>query len=202
MNIAIVGASRGVGRALCTLASAQGHAVTAIARHASALPLEVVKVDVDASRPGSLELRGHDAVVCAVGGAGLSDRSSRTAVTQVIVAAMRAQGLKRLVLISSLGAGDSYARCSLPTKAITRTLLRHAMVDHNGQEALLGSDLDWTVLRPGGLTDGRTGHRVVDSPTEKLGGGGRVGRDDVAEVALRALVDGLWVRQAVAVLAR
>ena len=53
-------------------------------------------------------------------------------------------------------------------------------------EAVRASDLDWTILRPGGLTD-ESGTGRVRIESEPFGG--RISRDDVASVLARLLPD-------------
>jgi uncharacterized protein YbjT (DUF2867 family) len=79
-----------------------------------------------------------------------------------------------------------------------KTFLRNAIKDHTKQEeALRASGLAWTIVRPGGLADGRTGHRVIDDATSSLPANKRVGRADVAEVVLTALETPEWSKRAV-----
>ncbi len=200
MRIFVLGGSKGIGRLVAEKAMASGHEVTVMARHPSADRLEgVERVAGDATDPQPVHdaLAGHDAVVIAIG-APLGDRTTRGIATANVVGGMQHHGVQRVVAVSSLGVGDSYGRMGFAGKAITRTLLRNAIQDHGKQEQeLQRSGLSWTVVRPAGLTDGRTGHRVIDDAHSKLS----AGRDDVADVVMKALVDEAWVGQAVAVVA-
>lgn len=201
MRIFVIGASGGVGSRFVQQARAAGHTVTAFSRHPEALAgegVDAVAGDATQAQPLGDAMAGHDAVAIAIGG-GLSDRTTRHVATGHAIAAMQAHGIERVVAVSSLGAGDSYGRVGFATKAIMKTLLRNALKDHNAQEqALQASGLDYTILRPGGLTNDPTGHRVIDDPQASVPGGGRIGRDAVAEVALQALSEAKWSRQAVA----
>lgn len=183
-SLLVVGGSRGTGRAVAEAARRDGLAVTVLSRTPPD-GLDVAHVAGDATEAGVVKgaLGDHDAVVIAVG-AGLGDRTTRTEATRRVVEALAGGPARRLVAVSSLGVGDSRARMGLAGRAITRTLLRNAIHDHSGQEALL-QGLDATVVRAAGLADGRTGHRVVGADGSLPGG--RVGRDDVAEVVLAAV---------------
>jgi uncharacterized protein YbjT (DUF2867 family) len=59
-------------------------------------------------------------------------------------------------------------------------------------EIVRSRDLDWTIVRPGGLTDApATGSvRIAEST-----GRGQIPRDDVAEIVARLVVDGTAVRR-------
>ena len=62
--------------------------------------------------------------------------------------------MRRLVVQSSLGAGDSGSQLPGPLGLLTRILLAKPLADHNEQEAVVrDSGLDWTIVRPTGLTD-------------------------------------------------
>jgi len=207
MKLFVLGATGGVGQHVVDQALAAGHSVTASARSAFAREHEALSVVTgDATAAGVLheQVPGHDAVICAIGG-GLSERSARTEATANLVAAMAAHGVPRLVVVSSLGAGDSYGRVGFATKAIVKTLLRNAIHDHDGQEAAVrgATGLVSTILRPGGLSDDPPGpYDVVVGGSGKLKGKGRIARAAVAEAALRALDEPTWEGQAVALLPR
>lgn len=204
MKLLVVGATHGVGKQVVDLALDQGHEVHAFARGALDRAHErLTAFTGDATQPGNLTdaIAGVDAVICAIGG-GLSDRTTRTTATAQLVRAMADRGVCRLVVISSLGAGDSYPRVGFATKAIVRTLLRNAIHDHNAQEAIVrASDLDWVLLRPAALGDGpQAPYRAIADRHEPLHSRGRLPRHAVAQAALRALEEPGWTHRAVALL--
>ncbi|GHH78393.1 NAD-dependent dehydratase [Streptomyces sulfonofaciens] len=127
-------------------------------------------------------LEGADAAVFAAGagpgsGAARKESVDRDAAVLLADAAERA-GVRRFVLVSSQGAdpgheGDEVFDAYLRAKG-------QAEEDIRGR-----SGLDWTILRPGALTnDPGTGQVRLEART----GRGRVTRDDVAAV-LAELVD-------------
>lgn len=129
------------------------------------------------------ELRDADAVVFAAGagpgsGAARKDTVDRGAAALLAEAAELA-GVRRYVLVSSVGAttdppadpGDVF-QVYLTAKGESEADLRRR-------------DLDWTVLRPGGLTNDPATGRVRLAPSVPRGS---VTRDDVAAVLL-ALLD-------------
>jgi uncharacterized protein YbjT (DUF2867 family) len=89
-----------------------------------------------------------------------------------LVDAARATGVRRYLMVSSIGAH----RPEAAGEAMRPYLLAKAEAD----DYLRASDLDWTVVRPGSLTDDPGTGRVRVTP--ELGGRGPVPRDDVAAV--------------------
>lgn len=154
MKITIIGGSQGTGALLATLAHDAGHEVTVLSRSGTA-PAGVRAVTGDARdlAAASQAVAGADAVVITVGGAkGVPDH--RAAVTRTVIAAMHDAGVRRLVVQSSLGAGDSGAQLPAPIRLVTKALLAKPLADHNQQEAAVtSSGLDWTLVRPTGLTN-------------------------------------------------
>src|ERR1700751_5400994 len=129
-------------------------------------------------------LSGADAVVFAAGagagsGAPRKDTVDRAASVLMADAAERA-GVRRYVQISSMGAGQ-------PPRPGTGEVWAAYIAAKTAAEAdLRARDLDWTLLRPGGLTDApATGRiRLAPPPVPR----GTIPRADVAAV-IAALLD-------------
>ena len=189
----MVGGSRGTGAQVVRLAMAAGHEVTSVSRSGTSPHPGVVR-DVTGNALDSDVMRtavaGADAVVVTVGGAKGSDRH-RAEVTKSIIQAMRLAGVRRLIVQSSLGVGDSLELMPAPARVFARTVLASALADHAEQEAAVAaSGLDWTVVRPGGLSDGpATGAYVAQETTEGRPMKGRISRADVAAHIVRILDD-------------
>ncbi|POH72018.1 epimerase [Arthrobacter glacialis] len=154
VKITIIGGSKGTGAQLASLALQAGHSVTVLSRSGNA-PAGTRAITGNATDPvaAAEAVAGADVVVVTVGGAkGVNHQ--RAAVTRTIIAAMQAAGVRRLVVQSSLGAGDSASALPAPIRLITQLVLGRALADHNEQElAVTTSGLDWTVVRPAGLTN-------------------------------------------------
>ena len=101
--------------------------------------------------------------------------------TRVLVDAMRRTGVRRLVCVTGFGAGDSRDHLPALYRLAFAASLRRIYDDKDIQEQIVrASGLDWTIVRPGLLRDGRaTGlHQVLVEPaTWKIG---PVRRADVA----------------------
>lgn len=152
--------------------------VAAAGAEASVIDLEHAGVDEVAA-----VMLGADAVVFAAGagpgsGAARKDTVDRAAAALVADAAEQAR-VRRFLLVSSMGAG---ARPPQGTDDVFAAYLRAKTAS---EEDLRRRDLDWTILRPGRLTnDPGTGLVTLAATT----GRGPVPRDDVATVLL-ALLD-------------
>lgn len=188
MKITIIGGSKGTGARLAVLATGAGHEVTALSRSGTA-PDGVRAVAGDATDPAVVSgvVTGADAVVVTVGGA-KGARRHRAVVTRSVVRAMEQTDVDRLIVQSSLDAGDSGALMPAPLRLLMKGVLAAPLADHNEQEAAVtGSSLAWTIVRPTGLTnrprvfvhsqnlDPVGAARVVDEHAPSLGQDRRVG---------------------------
>jgi kynurenine 3-monooxygenase len=202
MKITVVGGNSGTGAQVVRLAQAAGHTVTCLSRKgAAATSNNVQDVVGDATDPAVARsaVDGADAVVITVGGSAGTDRN-RTAVTRSVIAGMQAAGVRRLVVHSSLGVGDSMSLMPAPVRVFARTVLGKTLADHAEQEAAAeASGLDWTIVRPGGLTDDpATGAYVAQSTSEGRSMKNRISRADVAAHIVAILDDPASYGQALA----
>jgi len=112
-----------------------------------------------------------------------------TDATTCVVNACRAKGVKRVCIVTSIGVGDSADQAPFFFKILMGTVMRSIFTDKGKQEALFmegpGSDLEWCIVRPGGLGLGPpTGViNVID------GEAGSIARADVAAFCLGAVLD-------------
>jgi uncharacterized protein YbjT (DUF2867 family) len=205
MRIAVFGATGGTGREVVKQALAAGHQVTALARDPSRLVgsdpnLTVVAGSVLEAAPVQQALQGTDAAIVSLGNTANNPDYVVSQGTQVILDAIgQLGGPRRVVVVSSMGVGDSKDQVSFAFKMLITTVLRKPMEDKERQEALVkASGLEWTIVRPGGLTDGpATGqYRAGVDPTISAG---QVARADVAAFVLQQLTDDTYLRQAPAV---
>jgi uncharacterized protein YbjT (DUF2867 family) len=175
--IAVTGATGNVGRPLVqalTLATA-GEQVTAIARRPSGAdaPAGVRHRRADLANPESLKpiLDGADALFLLA--AGDNPRG--------VLEVAKAGGVRRVVLLSSQGAGTRPQRYRHPRAF---------------EDAVQQSGLDWTILRPGGFASNALlwaqlvrSQRTVAAPFPDIGLP-TIDPADIAEVAAVALRDG------------
>jgi uncharacterized protein YbjT (DUF2867 family) len=116
-----------------------------------------------------------------------------------VLTAMGEQQIRRLVLVSSIGVGDSWKTVPALMRAFIKlSNVKIAMADHDGVDALLRkSDTDWTLVRAVGLSD-ETGLGPLH--TTEVGGEKpgtlKVSRAEVARFCLECIEKNEWVRRA------
>jgi uncharacterized protein YbjT (DUF2867 family) len=202
--VVVLGATGPTGRLIVSQALARHYRVRVLVRSpakAEALAgAEVVAGDARDPRALREAVRGADAVISALGTPASPLREVRllSSASRELVAAMKAEGVARLVCITGMGAGDSAGHGGfLFDRLIFPLLLRKVYADKNRQEAIVrNSGLDWVLVRPSVLNDkpGRGGVRALAD----LSGfaGGTVARADVAGFVLDQLRDDAWLRRA------
>lgn len=198
VKITIVGGSKGTGAQLAIAAVKAGHEVTVVSRSGN-VPDGCVAVVGDAMNSAVVQdaVSGADAVVVTVGAA-KGVKHARAAVTRSVVEAMQAVGAGRLIVQSSLGAGDSGVQLPVPLRQVMKVLLAKPLADHDEQEAVvMGSGLEWTIVRPTGLKNSPAlgswrAHEVADG--EFLGG--VIPRADLAAFLMEVAGDDATVHKA------
>lgn len=160
MNIVVLGATGIVGKAIVKEALQQGHQVTVLTRNAQKLPsgqagLKVVEGLVTDRKVLRQVLNGQDAVIQTLGIGGKGDGKTTTFVSstnQIIMEEMEQLGLRRLIAISVIGAGDSLKFLPWIYKKMILPLFQRWFIpiieDKNRMEKCIKeSHLDWTVVR-------------------------------------------------------
>ena len=204
MKLAVFGATGKTGLEIVKQALDQGHIVTAFVRDAARLTIEdehLTFITGDVFDPVSVAqaIQEQDAVICSLGSNELGRTTVRSEGTANIIKAMKENHVKRLVVITAMGVGESWNTLSLINKLFFATLLRNTRQDHEKQEVLVKeSDLDWTIIRPSGLTD--------DPLTESYAIGeniqtntSQIARADVAHAIIKELQDNTFVHKAVTI---
>lgn len=185
MRILIAGANGKIGRRLTTRLAAEGHTPLCIIRDGA----QADAVRERGGEPLVADLAGDveglvanvDAVVfTAGGGPGSSPESKRTidygACARLADAAVSA-GVERFVVVSSMHVDQP--------EAWTEKMTPYFEAKRDADDHVRGLDLEWTIVRPGGLTDDEGAGLVRIS--ESLPSG-QVTRDDVAHVVAACLV--------------
>ncbi len=160
MKVLVLGAGGRTGRAVVQQAMAAGHQVTAFVHSAGDYrgPAGVTVEEGDATDAGSVAaaVAGHDAVINTIGGKTpyKSGITLEADVAKAVVAAMQRHAVRRLLVISSLGVGDSVPNATAVLRVLLKTFLRGSTVDKAAMErAVETSGLDWTIARPAVLND-------------------------------------------------
>ncbi len=173
MHILIMGASKGIGLETSRQAIAAGHRVRALSRSAQSMGL--LHPNLEKFPGDALNRPDVDAALAGVGvviqtlGVAFKDLVRPVQLfseaTAVMIAAMNAHGVKRLICVTGFGAGDSRASIGRLQRLPFQIVFGRAYEDKSRQEQLIKeSALDWTIVRPGVLTGGpATGrYQVLD----------------------------------------
>ena len=200
----IFGASRGVGLELARLESAAGRSVVALLRpksdggHLQQIGVQILRGDA-LSRPdigqALASFSGSFDVVSTLGGRGGGGRlADDDGNINVIDAVAASDGAGRFVFVTSMGCGDM-----APYRSEKAVAAFGAVVDAKtrAEDRLRETDLDWTILRPGGLlSEPSTGNGLLTQNPEVHG---FIRRADVALLIFRVLRDPTTSRKAFAV---
>ncbi|MEQ4498442.1 NAD(P)H-binding protein, partial [Nocardioides kribbensis] len=151
-----------------------------------ALGAEVRLLDIEAQDADGFAaaFEGCDAVVFAAGGGADGNIERKRTVdlegsTKSIEAAGKA-GIRRFVQVSAIGVDNPVG------DDVEEAWKAYVDAKRGADEALRASDLDWTIIRPGGLTDDPgTGQVALAETLER----GEVPRAEVAAVVAACLVD-------------
>ena len=204
MNVLVLGAAGHTGDAVVTEALRANHEVTTFVHSAEEYHRSDVRVVVGDARDHAAVLsavRGQDAVLDTIGGHNpLINQHVETDSARVVIAAMEEAGVRRLLVISTIGEGDSESNVHGYYKYLfMNTILRGVMKDKAAMEAeVQHSALDWTIVRPAGLSDGEPkGVRIVHPETgEKVR---FTTRADVARFMVEQIGSEQYLHQAVGI---
>jgi uncharacterized protein YbjT (DUF2867 family) len=206
-NVLVIGASKGIGLETVRQALEAGHQVRALARSAPRIPVnhpQLEKMKGSALDRDTVEkaLDGIDVVIQTLGisgGPGILFKPIRlfSDSTRILVAAMEAKLINRLICVTGLGAGESRGKGNLLYNAAIGLILVRAYDDKTLQERIIrNSTLDWVIARPGVLTNkARTGrYKVLTDPRDWRTG--FISRADVADFLVKQITDDAYLRQA------
>lgn len=173
MKIAVLGATGRTGQVIVEQALASGHQVAALVRRPEGLPIRGENLEIvvgDARDPAIIEKLAseNDAVICSLGipASGRShaeiDDSASVDVclvsTRLLFDALPRHGKRRIVLMSTHGAGGS--NDGSPYVTWLRDLVQNRVLDKDyTEEFIAASDaaVDWTVIRNPAIYEGELG---------------------------------------------
>jgi uncharacterized protein YbjT (DUF2867 family) len=207
MKIVVMGASQGTG-ALCVKAAlAKGYTVSAFSRTPAKLDithaaLTKVAGDFHDAAAVSRAVAGQDAVIICASPTSLGvikekpDYFSRG--TKCCIDAMKEHGVKRLVVLSAHGVGESKSVASWFQRTfLIDRLLKGFFSDHEVQERMTKeSGLDFVIARPTRLTNGKAKGTYVRT-AELISVPGSISRADVAHFMVEACESTTWVGKGV-----
>ena len=202
MQIAILGATGGIGGHVLDWALRAGHPVHALARDPQARRrgqgLTVTRGDALDETAVAEVIDGADAVVSALGPRGAKAPGLLAGAASHTILAMQKTGASRLVCVSAAGAyvtGDP--NMNWLVKAILPRVLAKQFADVRAMEDVIRPcDLDWTLVRPTRLVNRPGTGRYRVSPDYSPPGGGKIARADVAHFIAAVLTEDGWPRAA------
>lgn len=208
MKLLVFGASGKTGREVVRQALARGYTVTAFVRETARLPLahgnlQLITGEITNRAAIARAVGGHAAVISTLGaGQPLTHDATVIEGVRAIARAAEQSSVERLLYMSFIGVQESRDAAGFVLKRLATTLLRHEVADHEVKEAaIVESFVDWTIVRPPKLTNGRltAAYRVGEdirarSPLPLMS------RADVADFMLRQLTDAAFIRKAVRIL--
>ena len=204
-KILVLGGTGGTGGQVIRQALARGHIVTALVRDPGRVSVTSDRLHV---RTGSVTeageslhaaLAGQDAVISALGrGTSFTSGGLIARSMALVVPAMEAQGVRRVILTSAFGVGETIRDVPLLPRLFIRLKLQDLYRDKAAGEALLRqSALEWTIVYPSALTDGPSAGRIRAGERLALRGFPRTARTDAATFLLDQVDDASYVRKGV-----
>ena len=182
-KILVFGGTRGTGLEAIKLLVARGDEVTVMLRPTSDRsglePLDVNIVEGNALDRADIEAAfvaaKPDAVINSLGGKRDEPRPDLEGTISIIDAA-EAAGVRRVVMVTAVGAGDSADALSPNAWKFLGPVIE---LKTQAEDRLTGSKLDYTILRPGGMaSDPATGTAIK---TEDHSVMGMINRADLVE---------------------
>lgn len=168
MKIVVLGATGNVGSRFTKVAAAAGHEVIAYAR----TPEKVAVVPGVTVAQGAAEdpvalaavARGADAVLVSITGSTKDATFMQRTLPKILDAATQAD-VRRIVLVSAFGAGDTVDKASWFARVVYRRVLGKFFADKAAADAVLqNSGFDYTIAYPVNLKDARPLPEVVVKP--------------------------------------
>lgn len=208
MKLLIIGATGGTGRELVEQALAQGHDVTAFVRNPSKIEIKNERLTIaqgDVLNYQSVEkaVQGKDAVLSALGhNRWFVKTTILSEGTKNIITAMEKHGVKRFICETTLGIGNTRGKLGLYyTLFVIPVIVFFYFRDKETQERYIKeSTLDWIIVRPGQLTNGKRLGRYRHG----LNIGSRlrtvsISRADVADFMLKQLTNDTYLHKTPAI---
>lgn len=190
-HVLIFGATRNTGLEVARILVDRGDRVTAFVRPTSDRsqlePLGVTFVEGDAIDMETVQAafvdKDYTAVLTTIACFSCDPKPDYLGNRNIFDAAVEA-GVQRMLLVTTIGAGDSYDAAPLPARQFLKDMLP---LKTQAEDHLVSTGLDYTIIRPGGLTSNpRTGRGYLSESRETSG---IINRADLADLIVAALDD-------------
>ncbi len=203
MNIVVFGAGGKTGKLVVERAVEAGHTVTAFVRDRSKeqrLGVDIAVGDTGDAEAVRAAISGKDAVIDTIGGkTPYKETELERTAAKNIIDAMQSEGVRRLVVVSMMGIGESHDQAPFWYEYLLMpTFLRGSTKDKTAMESEVeASSLDYVIARPPMLTeDPATGSYTVIPPGTT---GHKITRADLAAFLVGQVTNDAYVGQAVLV---
>jgi uncharacterized protein YbjT (DUF2867 family) len=207
----VLGGSGRTGGLVIDYALSKGHTVTALVRDPGKLTsragLSVVQGTPTSRGDVDGAIDGADAVIVALNSSRRSDTPWAKPVSRPrlmadsvanVTAAMTVQGIRRIVVVSAFGVGDSLSTAALPLRwMFTRTNLKYTYADHNLVDAeIRDTDTDWTLLRPAAFNKKPEAGKIAVTDIHGPKPSFSISRAAVARFAVDVIDNGAYLHEA------
>lgn len=160
MKFLVIGATGRTGRLFTAQALNEGHELTALVRRPDAdVDPRIRLVTGSVTDPVAIAEASQDvdAIVSTLGVKSIKEAPTlMTDTIRAIIESTKTSGIRRVVIVSAFGVGDSLAKSSRIASLLFRTMLKKKYADKAASEVLLrATDLDWTLEYPGPSTTAR-----------------------------------------------
>jgi uncharacterized protein YbjT (DUF2867 family) len=197
-GILLFGGTRGTGLGVAKILRGRGEQVTAVVRPASdasdleALGAEIFRGDaLDAEAVSeAFRSRQYRAVINSLGGQrGQRPRPDFEGSKNIVDAALNA-GVPRALMVTAIGAGDSVGAVAPKVREVLGEVLE---LKTQAEDYLIESGLDYTILRPGGMTSDPASGTGIRTPDHAVMG--VITRADLARLVVECLDDDTTIKQ-------
>ncbi|MET8852278.1 NAD(P)-binding oxidoreductase [Amycolatopsis sp. NPDC004625] len=211
-NLLVFGGSGRTGAHVLEYAAQRGHRVRALVRDPGQVQapagVELIRgtpANVDDIRRAA---EGTDGVISVLNNGRASDNPwakpvsppmFMTDAARHMLTVMGEQGIRRIVLASTQGAGDDWARLNPLVKAFIKlSNIKAGFEDHTGVDQVIRASpgIDWTLARAVTLTDKPAVGPVRAAEAGTEAPGARISRADLAQFLVQAIEDDAWIRKA------
>jgi nucleoside-diphosphate-sugar epimerase len=202
-KVFVAGGSKGVGRCIVEKLVANGKQVVALVRRADVCAelnqmagVTAILGDAFIIKDVENAMDGCDAAITTLGGTTQDANGNDQRIDYVgnnhVIESAGILGVTRVILVTSIGCGDSKAAAPPNVFAVLKDVLA---AKEKAENVLIKyyTNMDWTIIRPGGLkSEPATGRAILTRDNTVIGA---IHREDVADLVVRALENTNTYRQ-------
>ncbi|BEL05041.1 SDR family oxidoreductase [Actinoplanes sichuanensis] len=211
-DLLVLGGSGRTGAHALAYAAQRGHRVRALVRNPDKVQAPA-GVELIPGTPANIDdirraAEGTEAVISVLSNARASDNPwakpvsppmFMTVAARHTLTVMGEQGIRRIVLTSTQGAGDDWGRLNPLVKAFIKlSNIKAGFADHTGVDQVVraSSGIDWTLARAVALTDEPAGGPVRAALAGTEVPGARINRADLARFLVQTIEGDAWTHRA------